>query len=61
MSKKRFRIEFTVDVSNERSDGKGSWDWSNEAIEKFALQELTCMSPYPEDITFSEVKWSENK
>ena len=43
--KKRYRIEFTVDT-----DG-----WSDESIKDMALQELTCMVPYPEDITFSEV------
>ena len=53
--KKRFRIEFTVDVRNE-GFGREDWDWSNEHIKSFALQELTCMSPSPEDITFSEVE-----
>ena len=52
--KKRFRIEFTVNVRNEGFD-REDWDWSDENIKSFALQELTCMSPFPEDITFSEV------
>lgn len=53
--KKRFRIEFTVNVRNEGFD-REDWDWSNEHIKSFALQELTCMSPFPDDITFSEVE-----
>jgi len=53
-NKKRFRIEFTVDVRNEGC-GRADWDWRNDDIEKFAIQELDCMSPFPEDITFSEV------
>lgn len=44
-NKKRFRIEFTVDAEG----------WSDESIKHNAIQELTCMVPYPEDITFSEV------
>ena len=49
---KRFRIEFTVDVHHEGVTK--DWDWSNEEIKHSAIQELTCMVPYPEDITFSE-------
>ena len=44
-NKKRFRIEFTVDAEG----------WSDDFIKDSAIQELTCMVPYPEDITFSEV------
>lgn len=51
--KKRFRIEFTVDVHHEGVTK--DWDYSNDDIKHFALQELECMSPYPFDITFSEV------
>lgn len=43
---KRFRIDFTVDAEG----------WSDDSIEKSAIQELTCMVPLPEDISFSEVK-----
>ena len=43
-NKKRFRIEFTVDAEG----------WSDKFIKDSAIQELTCMVPYPEDITFSE-------
>ena len=43
--KKRFSISFSVET-----DG-----WSNESIEHSAIQELDCMSPYPEDIIFKEV------
>ena len=50
---KRFRIEFTVDVHHEGVTK--DWDWSNDDIKHFALQELECMSPYPLDITFSEI------
>ena len=53
--RKRFRIEFSVDVRNENANGK-DWDWKNEDIERFALQELEFMSPFPEEIHFSEVK-----
>ena len=49
---KRFRIEFTVDVHYEGVTK--DWDYSNDDIKNFALQELECMSPYPFDITFSE-------
>lgn len=45
-NKKRFRIEFTVDAEG----------WSDKFIKDSAIQELTCMVPYPEDITFSEVE-----
>ena len=50
---KRFRIEFTVNTYNEGVTM--NWDWSNDDIKGFALQELECMSPCPLDITFSEV------
>jgi len=50
---KRFRIEFTVNTYNEGVTM--DWDWSNDDIKGFALQELECMSPCPLDITFSEV------
>lgn len=50
---KRFRIEFTVNTYNEGVTM--DWDWSNNDIKDFALQELECMSPCPLDITFSEV------
>ena len=43
-NRKRFRIEFTVDAEG----------WSDKFIKDSAIQELTCMVPYPEDITFSE-------
>lgn len=43
-NEKRFRIEFTVDAEG----------WSDDFIKESAIQELTCMVPYPEDITFSE-------
>lgn len=41
---KRFRIEFTVDAEG----------WSDKFIKDSAIQELTCMVPFPEDITFSD-------
>ena len=43
-NEKRFRIEFTVDAEG----------WSDKFIKDSAIQELNCMVPYPEDITFSE-------
>ena len=43
---KRFRIDFTVDAEG----------WSDDFIKESAIQELTCMVPFPEDINFSEVK-----
>ena len=43
--RKRYRIEFSCDVDMQ----------SNKFIEGQALQELECMVPFPEDITFSEV------
>lgn len=45
-NEKRFRIEFTVDAEG----------WSDKFIKDSAIQELTCMVPFPEDISFSEVK-----
>ena len=51
---KRFRIEFTVDVHNEGVTKE--WDWSNDDIKEMALQELDCMSPWPFNVTFSEVE-----
>ena len=43
---KRFRIDFTVDAEG----------WSDDFIKESAIQELTCMVPFPEDISFSEVR-----
>lgn len=40
--KKRYVIEFTVEAE----------DFSDEWIKGQALQELNCMSPFPEDIAF---------
>ena len=40
--KKKYVIEFTVEAE----------DFSDEWIKGQALQELTCMSPFPEDIDF---------
>lgn len=40
--KKRYVIEFTVEAE----------DFSDEWIKGQALQELTCMVPFPEDIDF---------
>ena len=51
---KRFRIEFTVDVHYEGVTKE--WDLSNDDIKEIVEQELDCMSPYPFDITFSEVE-----
>lgn len=45
-NKKRFRIEFTIDVE-ERSD---------DTIKERANMLLSCMIPFPEDITFYEVE-----
>ena len=42
--KKRYRIEFTVEKD----------DWSEDSIKESAIQELECMVPFPDDITFSE-------
>ena len=53
MTEKRYRIEFTVNVHNEGVTK--DWDWSDDDIKNFALQELDCMSPAPVDITFSEI------
>lgn len=42
--KKRYRVEFTVEKD----------DWSEDFIKESAIQELECMVPFPQDITFSE-------
>lgn len=47
---RRYRIEFTIDTEKE---------WSDEIIEKGAIQELECMAPFPTDITFSVVSTEE--
>lgn len=44
-NEKRFRVEFTVNA-------KG---FSDFFIEQSVIIELTCMVPFPKDITFSEV------
>lgn len=49
--KKRYRIEFTVEKD----------DWSEDYIKSSAIQELECMVPFPEDITFSEADNNKEK